>query len=190
MSRYELLLFLHVVGAIVWSGLLLTGLTLFYWADRNDERAVAYKLDEAIAWLEPGAAVAGPLLLLITGIALVFDGPWHFTDLWVALALGGFAAALALGAAFEGPQGKRLRELSREHGPDASEVVALGRRVQAVGYLELAILAFVVLTMTTKPVGQGSTEYWSLAAGIVGIGCAAAARTYASTRATPQAVSR
>jgi hypothetical protein len=163
-------------------GLLITGLALFYWADRNDERMVAHKLDEAIGWLEPGAAVAGPLLLLVTGIALVLDGPWRFSDLWVALALGGFAAALVLGAAFEGPQGKRLRALARDLGPDASEVVALGRRLQAVGYAELSILLFVVLTMSTKPVGRGSAGYWLLGACVLAAGCVAAAGTYGSTR--------
>jgi hypothetical protein len=165
-----------VLGTLVWGGVLIAGTALLLWADRNDERVFAAKLESAVAWLEPPVGVAGPLLLLVTGIWLVIDGPWGFGDLWVAVGIVGYAAALALGAGFEGPVGRRFRGIVRERGPDDPEAIALGRRLQAVGYGELGILLVVVLAMTTKPQGSGSVGFWVVAGAIVGGASALAIR--------------
>lgn len=175
MGGYELLLFAHVVGAVVWVGVGFTSHVLLLWADRENERRFAARLQAAIEAIEVPVAVAGPGLLLATGIALVIDGPWSFGDTWVVVGLAGYVAALGIGAAFEGPEGRRLGEIVRERGPDDPEAIARGRRLNGVMWLELAVLAVILLAMTVKPSGGGSVAFWGAAAAIgLGAGWAAA----------------
>jgi len=161
-SRYELLVFLHVFGSIVWIGVGMTGHALLVWSDRRDQHEFAATLSMAIKWIELPALVFGPLLLVVTGVALVLDGPWGFGDTWVLVGLGGYAAALVFGGVFQAPGTKRVNALLAERGPDDPEVIALGRRLNALMWPELAILLVVLLAMTTKPTGSGSVGFWSL----------------------------
>lgn len=167
MDRYEVLLFLHVVGAVVWIGIGLTVHVLLFWADRTREREFAARLAAAVEWIEPRAVVAGPLLLLGTGIGMVVDGPWGFGDSWIVAGLAGYASAAVLGAGFEGPEARRLGEIIRERGPDDREVIARTRRLNGLGWVELAILVVVVLSMTTKPAGAGTAGFWAVVAAIL-----------------------
>lgn len=177
MGGYELLLFVHVAGAIVWIGVSLTAHVLLLWADRVGERRFAATLQDGVEAIEVPAAAAGPLLLLVTGVALVIDGPWSFGETWVVVGLAGYVAALGIGAAFEGPEGRRIGVLVREHGPEDPEVIARGRRLNGVMWLELAILLVVVLAMTTKPQDGGPVAFWAAAVALL------AAAAWAATRA-------
>jgi uncharacterized membrane protein len=167
MGRYEVLLFLHVFGAVVWVGVGLTGQALEAWFHRHGEWALLARLQPAWASIEPLAGVAGPLLLLGTGIALVADGPWEFGDTWIVIGLVGYTAALTLGVVFQAPGIRRLNEIAGERGPDDPEAIALARRLHALMWLELAILGVVVLAMTTKPAGAGSVGFWAVSAAML-----------------------
>lgn len=171
------------MGAIVWIGLGLTGHALSVWAHRNREWAFATKLQSAFAWIEPPAFVVGPLLLLVTGIWLVIDGPWGFRDTWIAIGLGGYAAALGLGVAFQGPGMRRLNAITGERGPDDPEAIALGRRLNGLMWPELAILTVVLLAMTTKPRGAGSVGFWATATAILAASAVLASRDFVAARA-------
>ena len=168
MSRYDVLLFLHIVGAIVWVGIGLTGHALAVWAYRKHEWTFFAKLQEGFGSLEAPAGILGPLLLLGTGIGLVADGPWGFTGTWVVIGLAGFGAALFLGIAFQGPGMRRFNEIVRERETHDPEAIAVGRRLNALMWPELAILATVLLAMATKPTGWGSVGFWISAATILG----------------------
>jgi uncharacterized membrane protein len=164
-DRYEVLLFLHVVGVIIWVGVGVTMFFLLVWADRSGDRRFVAGLLSASEWLGNPVTVA-LLLLLGTGIWLVLDGPWSFGDTWVALGLGGYVVALAWASRVEEREMKHLSALVREHGPDAPEVSAGGRRLLAGLTVELAILAVVVLGMTVKP-AAGAVEFWAVVAAIL-----------------------
>ncbi len=172
MSRYDVLLFLHIVGAIVWVGIGLTGHALAVWAYRKREWTFFAKLQEGFGSLEAPASILGPLLLLGTGIGLVVDGPRGFTETWVVIGLAGFGAALGLGIGFQAPGMRRFDEIVRERGADDPEAIAVGRRLNALMLPELAILATVLLAMATKPAGWGPVGFWIGAAAVLGGGFA------------------
>ena len=169
MSRYELLLFGHVFGAIVWIGLGLTGMSMAIWADRHGEHAFAEPVYRWVAWIEPPAIVLGPLLLIVTGVALVLDGPWRFGDTWIVVGLSGYVAALVLGLVLQAPGTKRMKSLMEERGPEDPETIAAGRRLDAFLWPELGILLVVLLAMTTKPTGSGSAGFWALVVAILAV---------------------
>jgi hypothetical protein len=140
------------------------------------EYEFAAKLAESVKWIEPPAIVFGPLLLLITGVALVLDGPWGFGDTWVIVGLGGYAAALALGGAVQAPGTKRMNAILAERPPESPEAVALLRRLNAFMWPELSILLVVLLAMTTKPTGSGSAGFWAVVVAIAAVALALTAR--------------
>lgn len=179
---YEILLFFHVLGAIVWIGLGLTGQALTVWAYRSREWVFAGKTVSFFEWLDAPAGVLGPLLLLGTGIGLVLDGPWSFGDTWILVGLIGYGAALGLGIAFQGPGGRRMSVIVRERGVDDGEALALGLRLSAFMWLELAILVVVLLAMTVKPTGAGSAAFWATVAALLAGSWVLAARDFRAAR--------
>jgi hypothetical protein len=166
-TRYELLLFFHVFGAIVWIGLGLVGQSLSVWAGRERQYALAEQFYRWVAWIEPPAVVLGPLLLIVTGVALVLDGPWGFGDTWVVIGLAGYVGALALGGALQAPGTKRMGMLLCERGPEDPETIAAMRRLDAYAWPEYGLLLVVLLAMTTKPDGGGSAGFWTAVAVIL-----------------------
>jgi len=156
-----LLLFGHVFGVIVWIGLGLTGMSMAIWADRHGEHAFTEPVYRWVAWIEPPAIVLGPLLLIVTGVALVLDGPWRFGDTWIVVGLSGYVAALVLGLLLQAPGTQRMKKLMEERGPEDPETIAARRRLDAFLWPELGILLVVLLAMTTKPVDGGTLGFWA-----------------------------
>lgn len=138
-------------GAIVWIGLGLVGQSMAVWADRCGEHAFAEPVYRWVAWIEPPAIVFGPLLLIVTGVGLVLDGPRRFGDTWVVIGLTGYVVALGLGGALQSPGTKRMKRLMEDRGPEDPETIAARRRLDAYLWPELGILVVVLLAMTTKP---------------------------------------
>lgn len=157
-------MFGHVLGAIVWIGLGLVGMSMAVWADRHGEHAFVEPVYRWVAWIEPPAIVHGPLLLIVTGVALVLDGPWRF------------------GGHVDRGRPRRVRHRTRprprspgsrdEAGEEADggaraggpETIAATRRLDAFLWPELGVLLVVLLAMTTKPVDGGTLGFWAVAA--------------------------
>jgi hypothetical protein len=182
---YKVYLFFHIFGAIVWIGLGITGHALGVWATRNREWDFGRTFSLALTSIEPAAIVAGPLLLLGTGIGMVLDGPWSFTDTWIVVGLSGYAAALALGAGFQGPGMRRLEAIMDERGADDPSAIALVHRMNGLMWLELAVLLIVLLAMATKPTGAGPAGFWIAAGSLVAASVVLATRDFRAASATP-----
>jgi hypothetical protein len=120
-------------------------------------------------------------------VALVVDGPWGFGDTWILVGLGGYGAALILGGALQAPGAKRLNAIVEERGPSDPEALALGRRLNAFMWPELAILLAVLLAMTTKPTGSGSPGFWVAVAVVVGAASLLTARGLRSAQPAAEA---
>jgi uncharacterized membrane protein len=188
-TRYDLLVFLHVFGAIVWIGLGLTGMSMAVWADRHGEHAFAEPVYRWVAWIEPPAIVLGPLLLIVTGVALVLDGPWGFGDTWIVIGLTGYVAALVLGLVLQAPGTKSMKALMEARGPEDPGTIAASRRLDAFLWPELAILLVVLLAMTTKPMEGGSAGFWVVVAAILAVGVALMVRGLRLSAASVSAAS-
>lgn len=184
MSRYEVLLFFHIAGAIAWLGIGLTGHVLLVWADRHREWDFAAKLQSAFAAIEIPAAVLGPVLLAGTGVGLVADGPWRFSDLWLVTGIASFLGALAFGVIFQGPGLRRYQKVVAERGPTAPQAIALGRRLNAWMWPELALLVIALLAMIAKPSPSASVEFWVAGGLLAAVAIALTVRDLRTTDAT------
>jgi uncharacterized membrane protein len=153
MSRYELYLFVHIIGAIAWVG---ANLSLHYLALRaeraGDDAGLRRVLDEsdAIAML----VIPASLLVVLAGVAMVLDGPWSFSMLWVDLGLAGFAVTFFTGLLLLKPAGERLAERIEADGGFSPAARAQALRLLAVARVDALVLVLVVVDMVAKPSGD------------------------------------
>jgi uncharacterized membrane protein len=154
MTLYELLLALHIVAAIIWLGAGFLVAVLVFGAERAGDRMKEASHHQDVAWLAPRLFIPASLATLLLGIAVTAEGSWDFDQLWIVLALAGWAVSFGLGFFYFRPEGERIGELVERHGPDYPEVDRRIRRLNVVDRVQVAILFLVVLDMVLKPTGD------------------------------------
>lgn len=148
---YELLLTIHVIAAIVWVG---GGTAMHILGRRVLKRGHGQEIHDfskEINYVAPRLYIPMSLLLLLSGIGLVEESGFQFSQLWIVLGLAGYAISFIVGIAYYGPQDKKLQSLVAEKGPLDPGVTANVRAALTVNQVELLILFLVVVDMTTKP---------------------------------------
>jgi uncharacterized membrane protein len=151
MSRYELLLFIHVLAAAAWFGAALLSLVLLELASRAGETAWLIKFGEFDDRLAKVLFIPSALLVLIAGVALVFDGPWSWTgDGWVIAGLVLLVGVFALGIGLIVPAGQKLAALAESGAPAAAISGQLGK-LRMLSWIDVALLAAAIFFMAAKP---------------------------------------
>ncbi len=151
MTRYELLLFVHVLAAAAWFGAALLLLLIVELSARAGDRAGVLKLGEYEDRLASLLFIPAGLIVLASGIALVFDGPWSWgDDGWVIAGLVLFAAIFVLGIAVIVPAGKKLKELAMSAAPE-TELDAQIRKLRTLSIVDVGLLTVAIFFMTVKP---------------------------------------
>jgi Predicted integral membrane protein (DUF2269) len=113
-------------------------------------------------WLATRLFIPSSLAVLLFGIVLVADSPWSFSQLWIVLGLIGYLVSFGMGILYFKPEGERIGAIVQAEGPDAPELAARIRRLNAFGRFELLVLFLVVAAMVGKPTGG---DGWTLAIG-------------------------
>jgi uncharacterized membrane protein len=153
-TRYELLVFLHLTAAIIWLGAgFLLGL-LVLGAERAGDRMKEAGYHRDVGWLAPRLFIPASLSTVIFGVLVVIDGPWSFDQLWIMVGLVGWAISFVLGFFYFKPEGERIGALAAQHGPMHPEVDWRLHRLNIVDRLQLTILFLVVANMVIKPTGD------------------------------------
>lgn len=167
MSRYEIFQLLHVVAAIAWLG---GGLLLQIQAIRadraNDTDGLRKVLEDVVA-LANTLFIPASLLVLVFGLAMVFDGPWSFSQLWIVLGLVGYAATFATGLFVLKPRSERIVALLEGEGMTPRALGELQQLV-ALSRVDYAVLYAVVAVMVLKPTGDDVGVLVVLAAIVAG----------------------
>jgi uncharacterized membrane protein len=149
-SWFELWLFLHVSGVIVWVGGAAVIQVFGVLTKRAADPAKSAFFARSVSWTVLRVFLPAALVVVASGVGLVEEGGWNWDEvfvvaglaLWAVVALVGFGyLARALGAA-----GDRLAA----EGPSP----ALALRMRNLVWLSrglLVVLAVVVFLMTVKP---------------------------------------
>jgi uncharacterized membrane protein len=153
MSYYEVLLFLHIALAAVWIGSAVL-LHVLAMRSRSSDPAIMAAIGPHGAWIAQRVFVPASLAVLVLGVLLTIEGPWAFDQLWILLALALFAATFVVGLGMIEPTAKRLTEAIQAHGPASAEVLRLDKRLEALSWVDLAILFVVLWDMALKPRGE------------------------------------
>ena len=159
MTSYEFLFLLHIITVIVWLGAGFTMDLLLLRAERTGNPADLGKTGELQEWLVPRLFIPFGVLTLVFGVLLVFDGPWSFSDLWIVIGLAGWIAAWGVGFFVIRPQGEKMKEIVKQHGPTSPEVRRQARLLAVVSRVQLLALFLLVADMVLKPT---SDDPWTL----------------------------
>jgi uncharacterized membrane protein len=161
-SRYELLVFLHVAAAIIWLGAGFMVVLLVYGAERARDRLRQLGYYRDVEWLSTRLFIPASLSVFILGVLLVLDGPWDFDEVWILFGLAGYAVSFGLGILYFKPEGERIGGIVERHGPEHPEIDRRAHRMNVIERVQLTILFLVVAAMTIKPT---TDDTWTLVAG-------------------------
>jgi hypothetical protein len=160
MTRYELLLFLHISFAIMWIGAGILFHILGFRADRARDEAAMRKVFDDLVALSTTFFIPVSLLVLVFGILLVADSDFlAFDQLWIVLGLVGFAITFFTGLLWIKPQSERVKKLIDRDGGMSPAAFALARRMIVFSRLDYVVLYLVVADMVFKPTQD---DTWTL----------------------------
>jgi uncharacterized membrane protein len=154
MTWYELLLFLHIVAAIIWLGSGLFIQILATRAERAHDVEGLRRVANDSAGLSETLFIPASLATLILGVLLVIDGPWGFDMLWIVLGLAGYLATFLTGVLVMKPGSEKIAALmERDAGMSAEAEIEI-RKLLTKGRFDTVVLYLVVAIMALKPTGD------------------------------------
>ena len=147
---YQLLLYVHVICAVIWVGGALYAQLLAVRVSRSPDPSELPKLARHIEYI--GARVFTPVavLLFLAGSVMTWQA-WSFGQAWIAISVALWVLSAVLGAVYLGPRVKRAAELFEAEGPTSQAGRDLINRLFLVSRLELVGFAVIIALMTFKP---------------------------------------
>ncbi|MDE0370492.1 MAG: DUF2269 family protein [bacterium] len=146
---YELMEFLHVLGAASWFGANVV---------RAFARGPMTTVDDsaAAAWhrvtVSMGRVIHTPaaIVVFVTGFGLVglANDVYSMTDPFVVVGILAVVIGAVLAMTVTGPNGRRIAAAYER--ADHEQAESLSRRSSLVGWVDTAVLAFAVLVMVTR----------------------------------------
>jgi len=149
MTAYELLRFIHVLFAVTAVGASVTYNVWLAHAAQEPEH-LDYAL-RGIAMLDGRVATPSFLMLLVTGVALVLQGPVPWRASWLVAATGLYAGAALAGAFWYAPLLRTQVVALRRTGLASDWYRSVEQRTRAVGSAVLIAVLAVLYLMVTKP---------------------------------------
>ena len=153
MDLYDFLLFVHIFAAIIWLGSGFFSLVLATRADRATDDEMLAKLLGELGKLANVLFIPASLTVLILGIVMTIDR-WAFDQLWIILALVGYAGTFVTGAVVLGPGSEKLGKALERDGQMLPETRAAALKMLAISRIDFVVLVLVVFDMAVKPSGD------------------------------------
>lgn len=150
MSGYEVVVFFHVLAAIVWVGAGFGLQLLEIRAKQSGPDRMRFFGQEA-EWLSTRLFMPASFAAVGFGIWAVAIGPWSFSDTWITAGFAGFILTIIVGMGFIAPTSKKLAQVSGERGPQDPEAQRLTRRMTLASRFNMLVLVAVVFDMVVKP---------------------------------------
>lgn len=168
MDIYDVIKLFHYGAMIVWIGSGLGLLVLFSAAERWHDEADVLRIIKGASILGPALSVPSGLVVLLSGLGLVWLGG-HGWDAWVVLSLLGIVVIFGFGAGVVEPRLDWATYVWERH-DDTEQALDCGRRAMRVARLDQVIQFGILALMVTRP---GWADMGTLAA--IGIGVTVAA---------------
>jgi uncharacterized membrane protein len=150
LSRYELWLFLHLAGTIVWVGGAVVVQVFGVLAQRADDPAHTAAFGRSSTWVGTWLFMPASALVVLTGALLAEDGNWRWSEPFVLIGLVGWIVVAGAVFGYVMPSMRRLGARMAQEGP-SPELAARIRSVVFVARFFLVLLFVVVLAMVVKP---------------------------------------
>jgi uncharacterized membrane protein len=147
---YQLLLFIHVICAVIWVGGAFYAQLLAFRVTRSPDPAELPRLARHIEYIGTRVFLPAAVLLFVAGTAMTLQA-WSFGQTWIAVSVALWVLSAVVGAVYLGPRVKRAAELFEAEGPTSQAGRGLLDRLFLVSRLELVGFAVIIALMTFKP---------------------------------------
>jgi len=147
---YHLLLYVHVVCAVIWVGGAVTIQALAIQVNRSDDPAELPRLGRNIEVVGSWVFMPAAVLLFLAGVGMTIQN-WSFGRSWIAVSVGLWVLSALAGAVYLAPRAKRAAALFEAEGPTSEAGRALIGRMFLVSRLELVSFAVILALMVFKP---------------------------------------
>jgi uncharacterized membrane protein len=149
---YRLLLLVHILAGMAWVGgaIVIQGTLLA--ARRSQPPEGVDRVMRCFAWADTWLALGAPLLVVITGVAMVLiNGAWTFEQAWILGSIGLVVAyeviALTLGARLY----RRVEDARAQGHLQTADHARTMRAWGRLGAVLMAMLVAIVGLMVLKP---------------------------------------
>ena len=147
---YEVLLYVHIVCAVIWVGGGFFAQLLAFRVQRSTDPNELPRFGRNVEFLGMRVFLPASILLFIAGAAMVAQR-WSFGDLWVSVSMTLWLLSALAGALYIGPRTKRIAELFEAEGPSSTAARSLLDKVFLVSRIELVSFALIIALMVFKP---------------------------------------
>jgi uncharacterized membrane protein len=147
---YTLLLYIHIICAVIWVGGAAYAQLLALRVRRSPDPSELPNLARHIEFIGSRVFVPAALLLFVAGVGMTLQS-WSFGQTWIAGAVALWVLSVVTGAVYLGPRVKRTAELFEAEGPTSKAGRELIDRLFLVSRLELISFAVIIALMTFKP---------------------------------------
>jgi uncharacterized membrane protein len=147
---YQVLVFLHVLSAVIWVGGAITGQLLAMQISRSDDPADLPKYARQIAVLGNRLFLPAAIVIIVTGVVMTLQ-QWSFEQLWIAVAVALWVLSAALGAIYVGPRIAQATKLFDAEGPTSEAGRHKLNQVLLTARLELRSFLVIIGLMVFKP---------------------------------------
>jgi uncharacterized membrane protein len=147
---YQLLLYTHIICAVIWVGGALYAQLLALRVTRSPDPSELPHLARHIEYIGSRVFLPAALLLFVAGTAMTLQA-WSFGQTWIAVSVGLWVLSAVVGAVYLGPRVKRTAVLFEAEGPTSQAGRELLGRLFLVSRLELIGFAVIIALMTFKP---------------------------------------
>ena len=147
---YRVLLYVHIVCAVIWVGGAVYAQLLALRVSRSPDPSDLPRLARHIEFIGSRVFAPAAVLLFLAGVGMTLQA-WSFGRFWIGSAVALWVLSAALGAVYLGPRVKRAAELFEAEGPTSQSGRALIDRLFLISRLELVSFAVIIALMTFKP---------------------------------------
>ena len=147
---YTLLLYVHIICAVIWVGGAVYAQLLAFRVARSPDPSELPHLARHIEFIGTRIFLPAALLLFVAGTAMTLQ-TWSFGQTWIAVSVALWVLSAVVGAVYLGPRVKRAAQLFEAEGPTSERGRALIDRLFLVSRLELVGFAVIIALMTFKP---------------------------------------
>lgn len=147
---YELLLFVHIVCAVIWVGGAVYAQLLALRVSRSPDPSELPRLARNIDFIGSRVFAPAAVLLFLAGVGMTLDA-WSFGQTWIAVSVALWVVSVVTGGAYLAPRVKRAAELFEAEGPTSQAGRKLIDRLFLVSRVELISFAVIIALMTFKP---------------------------------------
>jgi uncharacterized membrane protein len=147
---YQLILYVHIVSALIWAGGAFAIQALAVLVSRSDDPIELPRLGRNLEIIGSRVFAPAAVVLFLAGAVMTIQ-KWSFGQTWIAVSVGLWILSAVAGAIYLGPRAKRVVALFEAEGPSSVEARQLIGRLFLVSRLELVSFAVIVALMVFKP---------------------------------------